>query len=116
MPNTDINLGAHDAGFQIAGMRCQLVEHYGPTSYLTATKDALSPQDYGMDVIAAVLVAGPSIVSSSGAIFGDVRARKATPGPYSDWNLVWYSNITGTEVVNTTDINANRVTLFIWGN
>jgi len=116
MPNEDINLGPHNAGFQVAGMRCQIVEHYGPTSYLTATKDVLNPNDYGMSEIAAVFVAGPSVVSSTGAIFGDVRARKETPGPYSDWDLVWYSNITGTEVVNTTDISANRVTLTVYGN
>lgn len=114
MPS-DMRVGPH-FDFQIAGMRCKLVDHFGPTSYLTATKEVLNPNDFEMDEIAVVFVLGPAVVSATGAIFGDVRVRKVSPGPYSEQLLVWYSNITGTEVVNATDISANRVTLMVFGN
>lgn len=112
---SDKRVGPH-VDFQVAGMRCKLVDHFGPTAYSTSTKEVLNPNDFEMKQIAAVFVTGPSIVDSSGAVFGDVRLRKDVAGPYAAWSVVWYSNVTGTEVVNGTDISANRVTLLVFGN
>lgn len=111
--NTQV--GAHPE-FQIAGMRARLVDRYGPSSYSTANKDELKPSDFNMDQIAAVIPCGSSVTESTGAIYGDVRPIKTQKGSYSVWKLIWYSNVTGTEVVDTTDIAAKRTTLLVIGN
>lgn len=111
----DTQVGAHPE-FQTAGMRERMVEHYGSVSYSTANKDILQPSYYNMEQIAAVIVCGASVTNATGAIYGDVRAIKAEAGPYGTWKLIWYSDVAGTEVVNTTDISGKRVVLRIIGN
>lgn len=56
------------------------------------------------------------MTNSTGAIYGDVRPVKPTVGNWpSTYKLTWYSNITGTEVTNATDLSGRRVTLLVFG-
>lgn len=114
MPNNE-QVGPH-VEFQIAGMRCKIVEHFGPASYNDTTKEILTGRTFSVEQFAAVQVIGLSVTDATGVPYGDVRAFKVTKGRGSTtWKLIWYSDAAGTETANAVDLSDKRVTLLIMG-
>jgi len=115
MPQQNDKLGPSEE-YYIGGAKLVVVEHFGPASYDATNKEVLKPQMFGLSTFFAIQAVGPSVTNSTGAIYGDVRPVKPTVGNWpSTYKLTWYSNITGTEVTNATDLSGRRVTLLVFG-